>query len=74
MFSLQVAATIKAEKTGHLVAQNIANQEKLVAVLPANVDVLQFHYAVPNASLQNYGLGVAIGYDETGFKGSDPTP
>jgi hypothetical protein len=71
-----VAATIKAEHTGHLVMQNIHNQQALVAPseLDHNVDVLQFHYAVPNASLSNYGLGRAIGYDETGFKGTEPGP
>lgn len=72
----QIAAAIKAEHTEHLVCQNIANKFKLVsaATLDPNVDVIQFHYAVPNASLANYGLQRAIGYDETGFKGSEPTP
>ncbi len=70
----QIAATIKAEHTGHLVMQNIHNEQALVTAsdLDHNVDVLQFHYAVPNASLANYALGRAIGYDETGFKGSEP--
>ena len=45
----------------------------MVALEP-KVDVLQFHYAVPAASLSNQRLNVPIGYDETGFKGSAPTP
>src|SRR4030095_14825727 len=31
--------------------------------------ILNFHYAYPQAALDNYGLDKAIGYDETGFLG-----
>ena len=42
-----------------------------VRKLLPNVDVVNFHYAYPEAVLLNYGLGKAISYDETGFLGRD---
>jgi hypothetical protein len=35
------------------------------------VDIVNFHYAYPEAALLNYGLGKAISYDETGFLGRE---
>jgi len=32
---------------------------------------VNFHYAYPQAALDNYGLDKVIGYDETGFLGRD---
>jgi len=37
--------------------------------VPAGIDVLNFHYAYPEAVQWNYGLGKAISYDESGFLG-----
>ena len=55
----------------HLIAQNYSNFRLPVRKLLPNVDVVNFHYAYPEAVLLNYGLGKAISYDETGFLGRD---
>jgi hypothetical protein len=55
----------------HLIAQNYSNFRLPVRKLLANVDVVNFHYAYPDAVTLNYGLGKAIAYDETGFLGRD---
>jgi hypothetical protein len=55
----------------HLIAQNYSNFRLPVRKLLPNVDVVNFHYAYPDAVLLNYGLGKAISYDETGFLGRD---
>jgi hypothetical protein len=55
----------------HLIAQNYCNFRLPVRDLIAGVDVVNFHYAYPEAALRNYGLGKAISYDETGFLGRE---
>jgi hypothetical protein len=55
----------------HLIAQNYSNFRLPVRKLLPNVDVVNFHYAYPDAVTLNYGLGKAISYDETGFLGRD---
>jgi hypothetical protein len=55
----------------HLIAQNYSNFRLPVRKLLPNVDVVNFHYAYPDAVILNYGLGKAISYDETGFLGRD---
>ena len=55
----------------HLVAQNYSNFRISVKKLLPEVDIVNFHYAYPEAALWNYGLGKAIAYDETGFIGRD---
>jgi hypothetical protein len=55
----------------HLIAQNYCNFRAPVRKLLPNVDVVNFHYAYPDAVTLNYGLGKAIAYDETGFLGPD---
>jgi hypothetical protein len=55
----------------HLIAQNYANFGIAVADLAPAVSLVNFHYAYPMAVDANYGLGKAIGYDETGFMGQD---
>jgi hypothetical protein len=55
----------------HLIAQNYSNFRLPVRKLLANADVVNFHYAYPDAVTLNYGLGKAIAYDETGFLGRD---
>ena len=51
----------------HLIAQNIANGSASIQNPNPAVSIFNFHYAVPNAALQNFGLNRAIGDDETGF-------
>jgi hypothetical protein len=53
----------------HLVAQNYSNF--LASVRKVRADVINFHYAYPEAVTLNYGLGQAIAYDETGFLGRE---
>ena len=55
----------------HLVAQNYANFGFPVEQIVPGVSIVNFHYAFPAAVEANYGLGKAIGYDETGFLGQD---
>ncbi len=55
----------------HLIAQNYSNFRLPVRKLLPNVDVVNFHYAYPEAVLLNYDLGKAISYDETGFLGRE---
>jgi len=67
----KVAAWIADEEKGlghkHLIAQNYTNFRLPVSELLPRVSVVNFHYAYPEAVTWNYGLGKAIGYDETGF-------
>jgi hypothetical protein len=71
----RVAAWIAQEERSlpdrHLVAQNYCNFRLSVRKLLAGVDVVNFHYAYPEAVALNYALGKAIAYDETGFLGRD---
>ncbi|HUE43303.1 MAG TPA: hypothetical protein VMP12_07045 [Candidatus Sulfotelmatobacter sp.] len=53
----------------HLIAQNYSNFRASIRQLNPGVDVVNFHYAYPDAVSLNYGLGKAIAYDETGFLG-----
>jgi hypothetical protein len=70
-----VAEWIRSEETPlpnrHLIAQNYCNFRSPVRKLIPGVDIVNFHYAYPEAVLLNYGLGRAISYDETGFLGRD---
>jgi hypothetical protein len=71
----RVAGWIAQEETSlpnhHLIAQNYSNFLAPIRKLSPGVDVVNFHYAYPEAVALNYGLGKAIAYDETGFLGRD---
>ncbi len=71
----QVAEWITQEESTlpnrHLIAQNYSNFRAPILKLLPNVDVVNFHYAYPDAVTLNYGLGKAISYDETGFLGRE---
>jgi hypothetical protein len=71
----QIAKWIASEEAGlpnkHLIAQNYANFGLPVRELAPGVSIVNFHYAYPFAVEANYGLGKAIGYDETGFVGRE---
>lgn len=55
----------------HLIAQNYCNfKESLQEVLP-EISVINFHYAWPDAVRMNYGWNRPIGFDESGFTGSE---
>jgi len=55
----------------HLIAQNYSNFLASVRKLSSGIDIINFHYAYPEAVTLNYGLGRAIAYDETGFLGRE---
>jgi hypothetical protein len=59
----------------HLIAQNISNGSQEVKEPNPDVAVLNFHYSGPPDSVgMNYRLNRVIGFDETGFKGTDDLP
>jgi len=55
----------------HLIAQNYCNFRFPVRTLLPQAQIINFHYAYTQAALENYGVGKAIAYDETGFLGRD---
>jgi hypothetical protein len=71
----KVSEWITSEEAGlpnkHLIAQNYSNFRFPVKTLLPGVSIVNFHYAYPEAVLENYGLGKAIAYDETGFLGRE---
>jgi hypothetical protein len=71
----RVAGWIASEEAGlarrHLIAQNYSNFGFPAGELAPGVSLVNFHYAYPAAVDGNYGLGKAIGYDETGFLGQE---
>jgi hypothetical protein len=50
----------------HLIAINIANREAVVSEIHPAVSIINFHYALPSAALQNLQLNRVLGNDETG--------
>lgn len=69
----RVAGWVRSEETNlpsrHLLAQDCCNFRYAMPQPLPGVDILNFHYAYPEAALLNYGLGTALSYDETGFLG-----
>ncbi len=57
-----------------LIAQNIANNNKALTTKHPAVDILNFHYATPQAAVENWHLSCPVCHDETGFAGNDPEP
>jgi hypothetical protein len=70
-----VASVVGDEEKGaerrHLVAQNFANFSYPLRDVDPAISVVNFHYAWPEAATLNLALGRALGFDETGFAGSD---
>jgi hypothetical protein len=71
----RVAEWITSEESSlphkHLIAQNYANFRFSVRKLLPQANVINFHYAYPEAVTENYDLDKAISYDETGFLGRE---
>jgi len=71
----KVAEWIASEEASlhnkHLIAQNYCNFRCSVRSPSVQVSMLNFHYAYPEAVIENYGLDKAISYDETGFLGRE---
>ncbi len=55
----------------HLIAQNYANYRASIPKVEPNISIINFHYAWPEAVQWNYHYGKVIGFDESGFAGSD---
>ncbi|GIW89521.1 MAG: hypothetical protein KatS3mg108_3845 [Isosphaeraceae bacterium] len=71
----EIAATEARLPKKHLIAENFANgQGKVEQTVHPEVDIVNFHYAEPEAVLENYGLNRALGDDETGFEGNGDRP
>jgi hypothetical protein len=58
-------------KNKHLIAQNYSNFYYPVPFVDQNVSILNFHYAYPIAVEKNFLLPKVIGFDESGFAGSE---
>ena len=58
-----------SEAGRQMIAWNYSNF--FASVGKHRADIINFHYAYPEAVTLNYGLGTAIAYDETGFLGRD---
>jgi hypothetical protein len=71
----RVAEWIASEEASlpnkHLIAQNYSNFRFPIRRLLSQTSIVNFHYAYPEAAIENYGLGKALSYDETGFLGRD---
>jgi hypothetical protein len=71
----RVAEWITSEEAAlpnrHLIAQNYSNFGFPVRALAPGVSIVNFHYAYPTAVTLNYGLGLALSCDETGFRGAE---
>lgn len=56
----------------HLISLNIANGRAKVGSPHPAISIFNFHYCVPPDAVEmNFGLGKAIGENETGFRGHD---
>jgi hypothetical protein len=55
----------------HLIAQNYSNFKSPIAAVSENISILNFHYNWPESATWNYHWNKVIGFDESGFAGSD---
>jgi hypothetical protein len=68
-------ASVIADEEGnlakkHLIAQNYTNFKAPIPAVSQHIDIINFHYAWPEAVEWNYHFNKAIGFDESGFAGS----
>lgn len=70
-----IAETIgNTEKTlpnKHLIAQNFTNYVAPIPDILPEISIINFHYAWPQAAELNYHYKKVLGFDESGFAGSD---
>jgi hypothetical protein len=70
----RMAATIvdteKGRSGAHLISQDVANFYFPLSAVDANVGILNFHYAYPEAVRANWHYDRVVGFNETGFAGS----
>jgi len=55
----------------HLIAQNYTNFKAPIPSVSGNISIINFHYAWPEAVEWNFHYDKVIGFDESGFAGSD---
>lgn len=55
----------------HLIAQNYCNFKESLSGVTPHISILNFHYAWPEAVHLNYGWNRPVGFDESGFTGTD---
>ena len=55
----------------HLIAQNYTNFRAPIPSVSEHIDIINFHYAWPEAVSWNYFYDRVIGFDESGFAGSE---
>ena len=71
----KIAEWITSEESGldqrHLIAQNYTNYKAPIPEVSENISIINFHYAWPEAVEWNYHFNKVIGFDESGFAGSD---
>jgi hypothetical protein len=73
----RIAAVIVNEESRlarkHLIAQNYSNFKAPVPAVSEHISIINFHYAWPEAARWNYHYNRVIGFDESGFVGSEDT-
>jgi hypothetical protein len=71
----QIASFIADEEQNmdkkHLIAQNYTNYKAPIPVVDDHISIINFHYNWPESVDWNYGYNKVIGFDESGFAGSD---
>jgi len=66
-----ITDTEKTLNKTHLIAQNYCNYVYPVEDIDPAISIINFHYAWAEAVTFNYGWNKVIGFDESGFAGSD---
>lgn len=66
-----IVQTEKELPKTHLIAQNYTNFKAPLFEVSPHVSILNFHYNWPEAATWNYHLNRVIGFDESGFAGSE---
>ncbi|MGD1894026.1 MAG: hypothetical protein ACFB15_25955 [Cyclobacteriaceae bacterium] len=69
----QIAATERELPKEHLIAQNYCNFRHSLEEVNDKVDIINFHYAWPEAVWMNYAWDRPLNFDESGFAGSSDT-
>ena len=71
----KIASTIKDEEgkldKKHLIAQNYTNYKAPIPEVSEDISIINFHYAWPEAATWNYHYNKVLGFDESGFAGSE---
>lgn len=70
-----LAALIREEEAKldkqHLIAQNYTNFRAPIPQVSDHISIINFHYAWPDAVAWNYHYNRVIGFDESGFAGTE---